>query len=182
MIPFFFCEARKTQLRNLRFIWQLFEWASGLKVNKEKTELFYTGRSAHKGSLLANILVCKVETFPTKYLGLPLSGKSFGKEDWRGVIDRIHIRIEGWQAKLLSRGGRLTLVNAVLTNIPLYAFSIFKAPMWVTKRIEALRRDFFWTGLSRGQLFRLEILRAALKCRTPEPAFPSPLPRTRPRT
>lgn len=33
-----------------------------------------------------------------------------------------------WQAKLLSQGGRLVLVNLVLSNLPLYYFLIFKAP------------------------------------------------------
>ncbi len=67
----FFCEARKKQLRKLTFIWNLFEWTSGLKVIKEKTKLFYTGCSENKGIRLAKILDCKVGTFPTKYLGLP---------------------------------------------------------------------------------------------------------------
>lgn len=35
---FFFCEARKRYMRNLIFVWRLFEWASGLKVNREKSE------------------------------------------------------------------------------------------------------------------------------------------------
>ncbi len=142
----FFCEARKKQLRNLKFVWQLFEWASGLKVNKDKTELFYTGSRVNRGTNLAHIVGCNAGALPTKYLGLPLSNKRPNKEVWSGVIGKIQRRIEGWQAKLLSRGGRLTLVNAVLTNIPLYLFSIFRAPKWVTSRIEVLRRDFFWKG------------------------------------
>ncbi|OAY63223.1 putative ribonuclease H protein, partial [Ananas comosus] len=58
-------------------------------------------------------------------------------------------RIEGWKAKLLSHGGRLVLVNSVLSNISLFYFAIFKAPQWVLKRIEALRRSFFWKGCSK---------------------------------
>ncbi len=44
------------------------------------------------------------------------------------IIDKIQRRIEEWKAELLSRGGRLTLVNVVLINIPLFYFFIFKAP------------------------------------------------------
>ncbi len=39
----FFCDAKVRQVRNLRFVWQLFEWASGLKINRSKSELFYIG-------------------------------------------------------------------------------------------------------------------------------------------
>lgn len=37
----FFCEAKERQVRNLYFVWHLFEWASGLKINSSKSELFY---------------------------------------------------------------------------------------------------------------------------------------------
>ncbi len=142
----FFTEARKRYLRNLKFIWQLYEWSSGLKVNYTKTELFYSGSRANKGASLANILGCRHGSLPLNYLGMPLSDRKLTKDDWFGVIDKLGRRIDGWQAKLLSRGGRLTLVNAVLANVPLYLFSVFKAPTWVINRIESLRRDFFWFG------------------------------------
>lgn len=39
----FFCEPRKRTLRNLGYIWKLFEWASGLKISRDKSELYYLG-------------------------------------------------------------------------------------------------------------------------------------------
>lgn len=117
-----------------------------MKVNKEKSELFYTGQVEGKARSLADLLECSVGTLPTKYLGIPLSSRAPSKADWLGVIHKIQSRIDEWHAKLLSRGGRLVLVNAVLTNLRLYYFSIFKTPKWVIKRIEAIRRDFFWKG------------------------------------
>lgn len=60
------------------------------------------------------------------------------------IIRNIQRKIDGWQTKLLSREGRLILANAILTNLPFYFLSVFKAPKWVIKRIEALRRGFFW--------------------------------------
>lgn len=62
------------------------------------------------------------------------------------IIQKIQNRIDDWQTKLLTRGGRLILVNAVLTNFSLYLLAMFKAPKWVIHRIESLRRDFFWSG------------------------------------
>ncbi|XP_020109291.1 uncharacterized protein LOC109724770 [Ananas comosus] len=118
----FFCEPRKNTLRNLRFIWKLFEWASDLKISRDKSKF---------------------------YLGLPLHSKKFKKVDWTPVINRIDKRIEGWKAKLLSLGGRLTLVNSVLTNLPLHYFTVFKVPPWVIQSIEALRRAFFWKGCNK---------------------------------
>ncbi len=142
----FFCGAKRRQISNLLFIWNLFEWASGMKVNRQKTELFYLGRHARRGGTLADILGCKLGSLPTVYLGLPLSDKQLRKDDWGQVIGKFEKRIEGWQAKLLSQGGRLVLVNSVLSNLPLYYLSMFRAPKWVVRRLEALRRAFFWKG------------------------------------
>lgn len=104
------------------------------------------GQTQGKALRLASLIACKVGSFPTKYLDLPLSVKTPSKNDWKGLIQKLQSKIDGWQTKLLSRGGRLILVNAVLTNLPLYYLFVFKAPRWVTKRIESLRRDFFWNS------------------------------------
>lgn len=117
-----------------------------MRINREKSEIYYTGRTEGKSCVLAHLLGCKVGGLPTRYLGLPLSTRPPCKEDWRGIIRKIQNKIDGWQEKLLSRWGRLILVNVVLSNLPLYYLSVFMPPKWVIKRIETLRRDFFWTG------------------------------------
>ncbi|XP_071712589.1 uncharacterized protein [Rutidosis leptorrhynchoides] len=40
----------------------------------------------------------------------------------------------------------LTLVKSVLSSLPLYYFSLFRAPLCVIKRLESIRRNFFWGG------------------------------------
>ncbi len=142
----FFCEVKSRQIKNLLFIWQIFEWASGLKINSSKTELFYLGGHDTRGERLAAILGCRLGALPIRYLGLPLTNRQLRKEDWWFIIGRIEKMIGGWQAKLLSQGGRLVLVNSVLSNLPLYYLSMFLAPKRVIRRCEALRRAFFWKG------------------------------------
>lgn len=51
-----------------------------------------------------------------------------------------------WKVRYLSLGGRLTLVNSVLSAIPTYWLSLFKIPCWVIKKINRIRRDFLWSG------------------------------------
>lgn len=46
----------------------------------------------------------------------------------------------------LSRGGRLVLVNAVISSLPLYHMSFYILPSWVINRIDQIRRAFLWKG------------------------------------
>ncbi|GKF94081.1 hypothetical protein Tco_0283781, partial [Tanacetum coccineum] len=47
------------------------------------------------------------------------------------------------KTKTLSIGGRLTLIKSVLTSLPLYHMSLYKAPLGVLRDLESLRRKFF---------------------------------------
>ena len=55
-----------------------------------------------------------------------------------------------WKVKLLSIGGRLTLIKAVLGSLAIYYMSIYKVPVAVLNVLEALRARFFW-GLEVGE-------------------------------
>lgn len=62
--------------------------------------------------------------------------------DWEGLISKVISLFSTWKSKFLSLGGRLTLVNFILTALPTYWMSIFKLPQWVIKEINQIRRDF----------------------------------------
>ncbi|GAU39488.1 hypothetical protein TSUD_279090 [Trifolium subterraneum] len=47
---------------------------------------------------------------------------------WEPVVTRIKQRLSGWKSRFLSFGGRLILLKSVLTSLPVYALSFFKAP------------------------------------------------------
>ncbi|KAF1877233.1 hypothetical protein Lal_00012004 [Lupinus albus] len=44
------------------------------------------------------------------------------------MIDMIAKRLASWKCKHILFGGRLILLNSVLSNIPTYMFSLYKAP------------------------------------------------------
>ena len=48
--------------------------------------------------------------------------------------------------KSLSRGDRLTLIHSVLSSIPIYYLTLFRAPTSVLNSMEKIMRDFFWVG------------------------------------
>ncbi|GAU46724.1 hypothetical protein TSUD_100160 [Trifolium subterraneum] len=47
---------------------------------------------------------------------------------WEPVVNRVRSRLTIWKSRFLSFGGRLVLLKSVLTSLPVYALSFFKAP------------------------------------------------------
>nr|GEU65248.1 RNA-directed DNA polymerase, eukaryota [Tanacetum cinerariifolium] len=49
----------------------------------------------------------------------------------------------GCQMKMLSSGGRLTLVKSVLRSMPIFHMSLFKVPACILHKLESIRKHFF---------------------------------------
>lgn len=60
------------------------------------------------------------------------------------MIERMEKRLASWKGKLLSIGGRLTLIKSTLSNLAVYYLSLFPIPKGVADKIVKLQRDFFW--------------------------------------
>nr|GFA90871.1 reverse transcriptase domain, reverse transcriptase zinc-binding domain protein [Tanacetum cinerariifolium] len=60
------------------------------------------------------------------------------------MIDKFNKKLSSWKAKLLSIGGRLTLLKSVMGSLAIYYMSIYKVPVTVLKMLESLRARFFW--------------------------------------
>ena len=130
-------------VRAMRAALILFEAMSGLKVNFTKSQLI--GVNVH-GSWLnetALFLKCKVGNLPFVYLGLPIGGDARRLSFWDPIIHRIKTRLSEWKAKHLSFGGRLVMLKYVLSSMPIYAISFFKAPSGIVSSIESILIFFF---------------------------------------
>lgn len=65
-------------------------------------------------------------------------------DDWYFLVDKIEHRLQQLNGQLLSLGGRLTLINAILSVIPLYTLSVYKDPKTIIRRINSIRNRFLW--------------------------------------
>jgi hypothetical protein len=61
------------------------------------------------------------------------------------MFDSAVNRLKGWKGKLMSKKGRLTLINSVITSIATYFLTIFPAKKWMIKSFNKLRQNFLWT-------------------------------------
>ncbi|CAJ2667177.1 unnamed protein product [Trifolium pratense] len=119
---------------------------SGLRVNFHKSMLVGVNIPDSWLGEAASALCCKVGNIPFLYLGLPIGGDPRRLCFWEPVLDRLNNRLSGWRSRFLSIGGRLVLLKSVLTSLPVYALSFFKAPSGIISSIESILIKFFWGG------------------------------------
>nr|CAD1839573.1 unnamed protein product [Ananas comosus var. bracteatus] len=100
-----------------------FAACSGLRINYDKSSLTPINLSEAQATSLASSFGCTVKAFPICYLGLPLSPTRLTRSDYMPLIEKIDNRLAGWKGLNLSRGGRLVLLNSVLSTIPQGAMS-----------------------------------------------------------
>ncbi|GAU46317.1 hypothetical protein TSUD_243380, partial [Trifolium subterraneum] len=133
-------------VRALKAILLLFEATSGLKINFHKSMLFGVNINVTWLHEAAVVLGCRHGQLPFLYLGLPIGGDPRKLCFWYLLVDRIRKRLSGWKCKNLSFGGRLILLKSVLSSIPVYFLSFFKAPSGIISTLESIFCHFFWGG------------------------------------
>jgi hypothetical protein len=141
-----FVRATIQDVNNVQHILAAFGSATGLKTNLQKSELFMIQTREEEKETIAAIFQCNIGQFPANYLGLPLHIGRTGRVAEQALIDKIGARLPGWQGRLLNHAGQLTLVNSILTSIPVYHMTSFPLSKWAIKRIDRIQRNFLWKG------------------------------------
>jgi uncharacterized protein YpuA (DUF1002 family) len=65
-------------------------------------------------------------SFPFKYLGILMHYRKLSNRDWKKVEERIEKRLSSWKGKYLLVGGKLVLINSVLTSLVMFMMSFFR--------------------------------------------------------
>ncbi|GKB04934.1 RNA-directed DNA polymerase, eukaryota [Tanacetum coccineum] len=94
-------------------------------------------------SRAAEKLGCLVLKPPFTYLGSMVGGDMHRLQSWNDMVDRVKRRLSKWKMKMLSIGGRLTLVKSVLGSMPIFHMSLFKVPSGILHTLESIRSHFF---------------------------------------
>ena len=91
-------------------------------------------------------LQCSTTSFPTTYLGLPISDRKLRRSDLLTWIEKIENKLPGWKAPLMSLAGRAVLVRYVITAIPIYLLIAIRVPKWFIRAVDKIRKSFLWKG------------------------------------
>ena len=115
----------KTEIQAFQQILQVFGQATGLVTNLQKSALYPIRCGELDLQEILQPFPGECNEFPCKYLGLLLHTRKLRKIHVLPTIDKIASRLPSWKGKLLSKAGRLTLINSVLSSLLTYHLTIF---------------------------------------------------------
>lgn len=113
-----FCKANSMEWRRLTQILGRYEMASGQKLNKEKTSIFFShNTSQSKREEITCLSSLSATDKYEKYLGLPtLVGRSRYRA-FQGIKDKVWKRLNDWKVNFLSQASKEILIKAVVQAI-----------------------------------------------------------------
>lgn len=130
----------------IKGVLHVFGEASGLRANLQKSSIMPIRCGDTEREFLQEQMACTIASFPCKYLWFPLSLRRLSKADLQPILDKIADALPSWKAALMATSGRLVLVWAVLTSIPIYLLIALDVPKYFIKAVDKFRRSFLWTG------------------------------------
>ncbi|WVZ92292.1 LOW QUALITY PROTEIN: hypothetical protein U9M48_038369, partial [Paspalum notatum var. saurae] len=145
--------------KNMKILLCVFEKLSDLKINFHKSEIFCFGQTKECENAYSELFGCKSGSFPFTYIGLPMYYRKLRNSDWRHIEERFEKRLIGWKGKLLSVGGRLVLINSVLSSLSMFMLSFFAISKGVLRKLEYFRSRFFWQNDLRRNTISLNGIR-----------------------
>ena len=143
------------QAKNMKLVLTVFEPLSGLEINFHTSEIFCYGKAKEFEDEYIELFGCNTGEYPFRYLGIPIHHRKLQNIDWRRIEERFEKKLSCWKAKHLSYGGRLILINSVLSSLPIFMMSFFEIPKEVLKKLNQYRSRFFWKGYKDKKKYRL---------------------------
>lgn len=123
-----------------------YEDISGQLVSFQKSAFYMHPRTtARVIRRMRTATRCIHRPFPFTYLGCPVYTGRKKCIYFSPVIDKVKAKCQGWQRRLLSKGGKAVLVSSVLQSLPLHLFSACAPPKQVIRDLERCFARFFWS-------------------------------------
>ncbi|XP_055802634.1 uncharacterized protein LOC129871697 [Solanum dulcamara] len=140
-----FSSGRSHTLKLIMETLHTYEHALGQLINRDKSN-FMVPSNAFNSTIrrIKKVTGFKQKDSPITYLGCPLY---IGRQRiiyYSELIAKVVARIAGWQAKLISYGGRITLIKHVIQALPIHLLSASSPPATTIKQIQSITANFFW--------------------------------------
>ena len=115
-----------------------------LKINFHKSTLVPINCDETLYNNLAHIFGCVVGKMPFTYLGLPMGTTKPSMHDLMPLVCRLERRLSA-TLNMISYGGKLSLLNSVITSLLIFAMCTLKLPAGLMQLLDKIRRKCLWT-------------------------------------
>nr|XP_009610783.1 uncharacterized protein LOC104104414 [Nicotiana tomentosiformis] len=106
-----------------------YEHISGQLINKEKCSFYvHSNTAATLINTVTDITGISKGEFPFTYLGCPIFYTRRRKEYYNELTQKVKAKLHSWKGKLLSYGGKATLISSVLQSMPFHILPILDPP------------------------------------------------------
>uniref|UniRef100_A0A1U7WLP0 Uncharacterized protein LOC104225115 n=1 Tax=Nicotiana sylvestris TaxID=4096 RepID=A0A1U7WLP0_NICSY len=146
-----FSSSDETSLMLIMQVLKAYENASGQLVNKTKSAMYlHHLTDMEVVSKVERITGIHRNDFPIIYLGCPIFYARRKLEFYQPLITKVMDKLQSWQGKLLSVGGRAVLISHVLKSMHMHLLSVVNPPKYVINRLYKLFDQFFWSSTVGG--------------------------------
>jgi hypothetical protein len=94
---------------------------------------------------LAATFNCMTGSLPFAYLGLPSSNSKPTIQECLPLVHRVERRLLS-TSMFLTQGGKLLMVNSVLSSLPTFYMCWIKVPVDILNQIDKYRMHYLWHG------------------------------------
>lgn len=98
-----------------------FHSALGMMITRKLTAFVAAGVFRHTRESIKQKMGISLTSNLGRYIGIPIYIRRAKRDKFKFLIDKIKIRLAGWKAIFLNLAGKTTLVQSMLTIIPIYA-------------------------------------------------------------
>ena len=138
-----FYHAKQAKCQVILNILASYERGSGKKINKDKTNLFFSTNTPQdvRESIQQLLGVPSIRNFEKYLVILALVGRG-KKQSFSYIKECVWKKLQGWKEKLLSQVSKEVLIKSMIQAIPTYAMSCFKLPKGLIHELETMIRKF----------------------------------------
>ncbi|XP_073359622.1 uncharacterized protein [Aegilops tauschii subsp. strangulata] len=148
-------EGSDEDIAHLKFPLLCFQKMSGLTINFNKSEVMVMGYPEEEWTSIANRLNCRLGTFPTTYLVMPISDNRIQEKDLRPYMANLQHRMEPWHGRWMSKAARVVLINSSMISLLMYLMGLYSLNESLHQEVAKYQSRFFWARKGDKQKYHM---------------------------
>ena len=122
-------------------------YASGQQLNKEKSSVMFGSKViASTKQDLKRLTGIRKDGGMGMYLGMPEKICGSKKKVFAYVQDRLNARVNTWEARHLSKGGKEVQIKSMAQVVPNFTMSCYLLPQDTHKKLTGAVSRFWWSA------------------------------------